>query len=97
MELTGLEITLGGLCLTAVGGWISSLRSVSSSDCEKCRTACAKQMTDRIDAIQNRQDELDDEIGKKLDIVFRMLRAAVQFLPIGEKEKAEIINERGTK
>ena len=41
--------------------------------------------------------DLEDELGKKLDLVFRMLRATIMHLPIDADKKAEIINERGGK
>jgi hypothetical protein len=95
---------LGALLVGAIGFWLGGRSKQTVAGCVKCQGDCKKDLQGVIDAIKAkqaelsaRQDALDDEVSRKLDIVFRMLRAAIQFLPISEKEKAEIINERGGK
>lgn len=69
----------------------------SIDGCTTCREDCRRDVQAKIDALKARQDALDDEISEKLDIVFQMLRAAIQFLPIDEREKVNILNTRGKK
>lgn len=108
MGLTGLESSLisiiGGIVLLALGYWLGGRGKQTVVACTACQDACRKDMQGELNGIKAkqaelsaRQDERDDEMGKKLDIVFRMLRQAIMYLPINEKEKAEIINERGGK
>lgn len=108
MDATIWVQILGGILGTIVVGaicfWLGGRDKQSITACNAICAARDKQRDldrEKLERAQAelscRQDDLDDENGRKLDIVFRMLRAAIQFLPISEKEKAEIINERGGK
>lgn len=103
MSLTGLEAALtsilGGIVLLALGYWLGGRGKQTVTACAACQETCKEKMAGELNAIRARQaelsarqDELDDEISRKLDGVYVMLRTAVQFLPISEREKAEIIN-----
>lgn len=99
--LLGLLVTLACSC----GSYIAGARGkMTAPACAKSQEQCKRELTALLDGIRAkqaelsaRQDELDDDIGKKLDILFRMLRATIMRLPIDEDKKAEIINERGSK
>ena len=95
MELTGLEISLGGLALTALGGWISSWRGQSRADCETCRMDCRRQLQDQIDRIAREQDELAGEVAAKINILFRMVRALIVHSDIPRDEQERLLNDRG--
>jgi hypothetical protein len=76
---------------------------MTAAACAKCQDACKREMLAIMEGIRTkqaelsiRQDELDHDIGKKLDLLFRMLRATIMRLPIDEDKKAEIINDRGS-
>lgn len=99
--LLGLVITL----LCSWGSYVAGVRGkMSGTACAKNQEQCKREFTAILNGIKAKQDELsarqdklDDEIGKKLDILFRMLRATILRLPIDESTKAEILNERGSK
>jgi hypothetical protein len=95
--------------LCSGGSYLLGARGkMSITACAKCQDACRKekeadkkemvglmvQVQAKQAELSARQDELDDENGKKLDLVFRMLRATIMHLPIDADKKAEIINER---
>lgn len=64
MDLTGLEVSLGGLALTAIGGWVASWRGQSKSDCAKCQTECRAAVQAQLDRIAREQDELAGEVAR---------------------------------
>lgn len=108
MNLSGLEQTLigvltggGGACI----GYVIGMRGkMTMADCQRCQGACTERVQAKIDAVAAkyaelcaRQDRVDANIDAKLDILFRMVRAIVMHLPIDERTKSEIINERAGK
>ena len=95
MELTGLEISLGGLALTALGGWIASWRGQSKSDCAKCQTECRAAVQAQLDRIAREQDELAGEVARKIDVLFRMVRALIVHSDIPRDEQERLLNDRG--
>lgn len=95
MELTGLEISLGGLALTALGGWIASWRGQSKSDCAKCQTECRAAVQAQLDSIAREQDELAGEVARKIDVLFRMVRALIVHSDIPRDEQERLLNDRG--
>ena len=95
MELTGLEIILGGAALTALGAWASSWRGQSKADCTKCQTECRAQVQAQLDRIAREQDELAGEVARKIDILFRMVRALIVHSDIPRDEQERLLNDRG--
>lgn len=99
MTLTPLEaaliagiIALAGLVMGAVFSfWQLSGRFVTRIECSAHRDAeCAE---DR--RISDNVDGLTKDVKRKLDVLFRMVRACIQFLPIEEADKARILNTNG--
>jgi hypothetical protein len=87
MELTGLEIIMGGAILSGVvgiGTWIiSSARFQSRTACDErhagvCRDICAIKEKQSVDT----------------GIIMRMLRSLVVHSDIPEAEKERILNDR---
>lgn len=95
MDLTGLEVSLGGLALTALGGWVASWRGQSKSDCAKCQTECRAAVQAQLDRIAREQDELAGEVARKIDILFRMVRALIVHSDIPRDEQERLLNDRG--
>lgn len=95
MELTGLEVSLGGLALTALGGWVASWRGQSKSDCAKCQTECRAAVQAQLDRIAREQDELAGEVARKIDMLFRMVRALIVHSDIPRDEQERLLNDRG--
>ena len=90
MELTGLEIIMGGAILSGVvglGTWIiSSARFQSRTACDErhagvCRDICAIKEKQSVDT----------------GIIMRMLRSRVVHSDIPEAETERILNDRGAK
>lgn len=85
MQLTQLELFLLGALLSLLTGLFVRLVMgnvyVKKSECRQVRD----QTSSALQEIKNGQD-----------IQFRMLRGIIVSLPIGEKEKRELLNERGT-
>lgn len=108
MNLSGLEQTLIGILTSGGGaciGYVIGMRGkMTMADCQRCQGACTERVQAKIDAVAAkyaelcaRQDRVDANIDAKLDILFRMVRAIVMHLPIDERTKSEIINERAGK
>ena len=95
MELTGLELTMSGVALTALGGWIASWRGQSQSGCAKCQAACRAAVQAQLDRIAREQDELAGEVARKIDILFRMVRSLIIHSEIPKDEQDRILNDRG--
>lgn len=95
MDLTGLEVSLGGLALTALGGWVASWRGQSKSDCAKCQTECRAAVQAQLDRIAREQDELAGEVARKIDVLFRMVRALIVHSDIPRDEQERLLNDRG--
>lgn len=95
MELTGLELTLGGLALTALGGWVASWRGQSKADCANCQAACRAQIQPQIDRIVREQGERDEADARKIDMLFRMVRFLILRSDASPEEKEKILNDRG--
>ena len=95
MDLTGLEVSLGGLALTALGGWVASWRGQSKSDCAKCQTECRAAVQAQLDRITREQDELAGEVARKIDVLFRMVRALIVHSDIPRDEQERLLNDRG--
>lgn len=95
MDLTGLEVSLGGLALTALGGWVASWRGQSKSDCAKCQTECRAAVKAQLDRIAREQDELAGEVARKIDVLFRMVRALIVHSDIPRDEQERLLNDRG--
>lgn len=99
--LLGIIFTM----LCSGGSYLLGARGkMTTVACKTCQDICKREMVVAMDNLRarqaelsTRQDELDDELGKKLDLVFRMLRATIMHLPIDADKKTEIINERGGK
>ena len=97
--LLGVIFTL----LCSVGSYLAGARGkMTKTDCKACQDICKREMIVAMDNIRakqaelsTRQDELDEEISRKLGQVFEMLRAAIMHLPIPETEKIKIINNKG--
>lgn len=90
MNLTGLEIIMGGAILSGVvglGTWmISSARFQSRTACDErhagvCREICAIKEKQSVDT----------------GIIMRMLRSLVVHSAIPEAEKERILNDRAAK
>ena len=90
MELTGLEIIMGGAILSGavgLGTWIiSSARFQSRAACDErhagvCRDICAIKEKQSVDT----------------GVIMRMLRSLVVHSNIPEGEKERILNDRGAK
>lgn len=95
MDLTGLEVSLGGLAFTALGGWVASWRGQSKSDCAKCQTECRAAVQAQLDRIAREQDELAGEVARKIDVLFRMVRALIVHSDIPRDEQERLLNDRG--
>lgn len=87
MELTGLEIIMGGSILSGIvglGTWIiSSARFQSRASCDErhsgvCRDICAIKEKQSVDT----------------GIIMRMLRSLIVHSDIPESEKERILNDR---
>lgn len=97
--LLGVIFTL----LCSVGSYLAGARGkMTTTACKACQDICKREMLVAMDNIRakqaelsTRQDELDEEISRKLGHVFEMLRAAIMHLPIPETEKIKIINNKG--
>jgi hypothetical protein len=90
MELTGLEIIMGGAILSGgvgLGTWIiSSARFQSRTACDErhasvCRDICAIKEKQSVDT----------------GIIMRMLRSLIVHSDIPEAEKERILNDRAAK
>lgn len=90
MELTGLEVIMGGAILSGVvgmGTWlVSSARFQSRTACDErhagvCREICAIKEKQSVDT----------------GIIMRMLRSLVVHSDIPEAEKERILNDRAVK
>jgi hypothetical protein len=90
MELTGLEVIMGGAILSGVvgmGTWlVSSARFQSRTACDErhagvCREICAIKEKQSVDT----------------GIIMRMLRSLVVHSDIPEAEKERILNDRAAK
>jgi len=102
-----IKFLLGVILTMACSGgsyFLGARGKVTVKACTTCQEICKRERRVEMDNIKARQaelsirqDELDDDISKKLDLVFRMLRATIMHLPIDADKKAEIINERGSK
>ena len=88
MELTGLEVIMGGAILSGfvgLGTWVlSSARFQSRTACDErhagvCREICAIKEKQSVDT----------------GIIMRMLRSLVVHSDIPEGEKERILNDRG--
>ena len=97
MELTGLELTMSGVALTALGGWLASWRGQSRTDCAKCQSECRAAVQAQLDRITREQDELAGEVARKIDILFRMVRSLIIHSEIPKDEQDRILNDRGMK
>ena len=95
MELTGLELTMSGVALTALGGWIASWRGQSQSGCAKCQAECRAAVQAQLDRIAREQDELAGEVAAKINILFRMVRALIVHSDIPRDEQERLLNDRG--
>ena len=95
MELTGLELTMSGVALTALGGWLASWRGQSKTDCAKCQSECRAAVQAQLDRIAREQDELAGEVARKIDILFRMVRSLIIHSEIPKDEQDRILNDRG--
>jgi len=90
MELTGLEVIMGGAILSGVvgiGTWIiSSARFQSRTACDErhagvCRDICA----------------IKEKQSADTGIIMRMLRSLIVHSDIPEAEKERILNDRSAK
>lgn len=90
MELTGLEVIMGGAILSGVvgmGTWlVSSARFQSRTACDErhagvCREICAIKEKQSVDT----------------GIIMRMLRSLIVHSDIPEAEKERILNDRAAK
>ena len=95
MELTGLELTLGGVALTALGGWIASWRGQSKAGCAECQATCRVVVQAQLDRIAREQGELAGEVARKIDTLFRMVRSLIIHSEIPKDEQDRILNDRG--
>ena len=95
MELTGLELTMSGVALTALGGWIASWRGQSKTDCAKCQSECRAAVQAQLGRIAREQDELAGEVAAKINILFRMVRALIVHSDIPRDEQERLLNDRG--
>ena len=95
MELTGLELTMSGVALTALGGWIASWRGQSKAGCAECQATCRAAVQAQLDHIAREQDELAGEVAAKINILFRMVRALIVHSDIPRDEQERLLNDRG--
>lgn len=91
MELTTLEITLGGMS-------ISFLTSIAVRLFFSDHYLTRREFNEYIGRIE--QERTEDynrmkHIDSKIDVLFRMNRAIIQFLPISDKDKEKILNMTG--
>lgn len=91
MEFTALEVTLGGMAVSFLTGLGVRL---FFSDHYLTRREFNEYM-ERME--QQRKDDRSrtEHLDSKLDVLFRMNRAIIQFLPIDDKDKEKILNMRG--
>ena len=87
MELTGLEIALGGVVVTGIsvlGTWaVTSARYQTRTQCDERHGAVCKDICDM-------KQKQSTETG----IIMRMLRAIIVHSDIPEAEKERILNDR---
>lgn len=90
MELTGLEIALGGVVVTGISvlaTWaVTSARYQTRRQCDERHTAVCSD----ICALKKKQS---DDTG----LVMRMLRSLVLYSSMPEAEKERVLNDRGEK
>lgn len=87
MELTGLEVIMGGAILSGVvglGTWlITSARYQTRSACDERHASVCKDICD----IRAKQD-------RDTSLIMRMLRSLIVHSDIPEAEKERILNDR---
>lgn len=90
MELTALEIIMGGAILSGVvgiGTWlITSSRYQTKAQCdERYKGACAS-----ISKVEHAMETKDSK-------AVRMMQAIISFLPLTPEQREHILNDRGAK
>lgn len=88
MELTGLEVIMGGAILSGVvglGTWlVTSARYQTRTACDERHAGVCKEICD-IKAKQS----------SDISLVMRMLRSLILYSDMPEAEKERVLNDRG--
>lgn len=92
MEMTGMEVFLGGTALTALGGWLSAMRGVSRGECRQCRDAIRKELLREIGELDTQARQFHDKVSGQLNVLFRMVRSLVVHADIPKEEQDRILN-----
>lgn len=94
MQLTPLEAVLIGVVVAAIAGlithFLTSRLYQTRAGCEdRHKAVCADLCEIRASAARDRDDS-----ARVQSLILRMLRAAIMHLPIEDKVKASIINDK---
>lgn len=92
MEMTGMEVFLGGTALTALGGWFSAVRGVSRSECRQCRGNVREELVREIGSLGEVNRQFQDQTSRQLGDLFRMVRGLVIHADISKEDQDRILN-----
>lgn len=94
MEMTGLEVFLGGTALTALGGWLSAIRGVSRGECKQLRDHIRTDLLREINEDRESVKLHQEKVSRQLNSLFRMVRSLVVHSDISKEEQDRILNDR---
>lgn len=94
MEMTGLEVFLGGTALTALGGWLSAIRGVSRGECKQLRDHMREELLREINEDREAAKLHQEKVSRQLNSLFRMTRSLVVHAQIPKDEQDRILNDR---
>lgn len=91
MEFTPLELMLGGATVSFLTGLATRIffsnHYVTRREFEEFEFKLEQRAKEAL--------ERSKRFDRKFDVLFRMNRATIQFLPISDKDKEEILNMTG--
>ena len=70
MEMTGLEVFLGGTALTALGGWLSAIRGVSRGECKQLRDHIRADLLREINEDRESVKLHQEKVSRQLNSLF---------------------------
>lgn len=101
MELNGLEMTLIGGAIATGAAWIGTTLQARSYQtklgCDERHKAACAGITEVKEQSKQELEHIKAENKADTGMIMRMLREIVMHLPIEERHKADILNDRGGK
>lgn len=81
MEFTALELLLGG-------GFVTAVTAIGMHCFDAQKYVTRREFEKFLEDMQMR----DGKLSEKFDVLFKMNRSIIQFLPLSAREKAKILN-----